>query len=91
MKMNEWVKILVTSSVVSGVLAGVVSWLTTTYKIEQELYSRQGEASYEALVKANERNHCTSNDARRRKRVVGLYCGWRPERRGLPWWARNRP
>lgn len=47
--MNEWVKTLATSTVV----AGVVSWLTTSYKIEQELRSRQSEAGYEELVKAN--------------------------------------
>jgi hypothetical protein len=47
--MNEWVKTLVTSSVI----AGVVSWLATSYKIEQELHSRQSESGYETLIKAN--------------------------------------
>jgi hypothetical protein len=52
-KVSEWVKILVTSSVLSSVFAGVVGWLTASYKIEQELHSRQSEAGYEALIKAN--------------------------------------
>lgn len=47
--MNEWVKTLLTSTVV----AGAVSWLTTSYKVDKELHSRQGEEAYEALVKAN--------------------------------------
>lgn len=47
--MNEWVKTLLTSTVV----AGVVSWLATSYKIEQEFHSRQGEQGYQALVEAN--------------------------------------
>lgn len=47
--MNEWVKTLVTS----GVVAAVVSWLATSYKIEQEFHIKQGEAGYEALVKGN--------------------------------------
>lgn len=48
-KVNEWVKTLVTS----GVVAGVVSWLAASYKIEQEFHIKQAEAGYEALVKAN--------------------------------------
>lgn len=51
--MNVWVKTLVTSSVASSLVAGVVGWFAASYKIEQELHSRQAEAGYEALVKAN--------------------------------------
>jgi len=51
--MNEWVKILVASSVLSSVLAGVIGWFAASYKIEQELHTRQAEAGYEALIKAN--------------------------------------
>lgn len=51
--MNEWVKTLVTSSVVGSVFGGGVSWLAASYKIDQELHSRRSEAGYEALVEAN--------------------------------------
>ncbi len=47
--MTEWAKTLVAS----GVIAGIVSWLAASHKIEQELHSRQGEAGYEALIEAN--------------------------------------
>ena len=46
---KEWVKTLVTSSVV----AGGVSWLVTTHEIEKKLHSKEGAAGYEALVKAD--------------------------------------
>lgn len=51
--MNEWVKTLVTSSVIATVISGSVSLLVSGYKIEQELRSRQIEAGYEDLIKAN--------------------------------------
>lgn len=47
--MNEWVKTLVTS----GVVAGGVSWLATSYQIEKELHSKESQAGYEALVKSD--------------------------------------
>jgi len=46
---KDWVKTLLTSSAV----AAVVSLLATSYKIEQELHSKQSEAGYEALIQAN--------------------------------------
>lgn len=51
--MNPWVTLLLTSTLVSTVVGAGVSWFTTSYKIKQELHSRQGEAGYEALVTAN--------------------------------------
>ena len=51
--MNPVMTLLLTSTVVSALISGGVSWYTTSYKIEQELHSKQGEAGYEALVKAN--------------------------------------
>ncbi|HWQ68332.1 MAG TPA: hypothetical protein VN494_00015 [Patescibacteria group bacterium] len=51
--MNEWAKTLVTSSVIATVIGGGVSLLVSWYKIEQELHSRQIEAGYEDLVRAN--------------------------------------
>jgi hypothetical protein len=53
MKMNDLVKILLTSGVVSSVVGGGVGWFATSYKIEQELYSKQSEGGYEALINAN--------------------------------------
>jgi len=47
--MNDWAKILGTSSV----MAALVSWFAASYKVDQELRSRQIEAGYESLVKAN--------------------------------------
>ncbi|HEV8582765.1 MAG TPA: sulfite exporter TauE/SafE family protein [Thermoanaerobaculia bacterium] len=52
-EMNASVKTLVTSGVASSLVAGVVGWFAASHKIEQELHSRQAEAGYEALVKAN--------------------------------------
>lgn len=51
--MNEWVKVLVTSSVISTVIGGGVGLLVSSYTIKKELHSRQIEAGYEDLVKAN--------------------------------------
>lgn len=78
-KVNDLVKTLLTSSLA----AGLVSWAATSYKIEQELHSKQGEAGYEALIKANvllwqsenlmweaekEKNEELANEARKLKR-----------------------
>ena len=51
--MDEWVKTLVTSSVVGGLVSWLVSFSTVSYKLEQELHSREREAGYEKLVEAN--------------------------------------
>lgn len=51
--MNPWATLLLTSTVLSAVISAGVSWFTTSHKIKQELYSRQGEAGYDALVMAN--------------------------------------
>ncbi len=51
--MNEWVKTIVSSGAVAALVAGLVGWFAASYKIDKELHSRQGEAAYEALIKAN--------------------------------------
>jgi hypothetical protein len=48
-KVKDLVKVLITSSVAGG----LVSWAAASWKIEQELHSRQADAGYEALIKAN--------------------------------------
>ena len=51
--MSPLMTLLLTSTVVSTLVSGGVSWLATSDKIKQELHSKQGEAGYEALVTAN--------------------------------------
>jgi hypothetical protein len=52
--MNGWVKNILTSTVVTSlVLPGLVGWFVASYKIEQELHSKQNASSYEALIEAN--------------------------------------
>jgi hypothetical protein len=53
MKIDELTKILLTSGVVSSVFGAGMGWFATSYKIEQELHSKQSEAGYEALINAN--------------------------------------
>ena len=51
--MNEWVKTLLSSGAIAGLVGGIVSYGTASYKIDQERYSRQGESGYESLMEAN--------------------------------------
>lgn len=54
--MNDFMKILLSSSVVSGIVGGGAGWFTTSQRIEQELHSKQSASGYEALINANSLN-----------------------------------
>jgi hypothetical protein len=51
--MRDWLKALITGSVAGAVVSGIVSFGLVSYKLEKELHSKQAEAGYEELVKAN--------------------------------------
>jgi hypothetical protein len=51
--MQDWVKTLLASSVASALVSGLVSFGTVSYKLEKELHSKQAEAGYEELSRAN--------------------------------------
>jgi hypothetical protein len=50
---SEFAKTMLSSGVIAGLCSAVVSWLTISYKIDLERYSRQAESGYDQLVEAN--------------------------------------